>query len=105
VATFGKGRTEQDKISQVQNDIMLYPYLPHGWSSLAEAAGEDGDYAAQVSLKVAARGIPPRGELEAQDLAKAYSCTGRVADAQRAAFLAPWEVSGWSALEAGVEGI
>ncbi|KAM0448729.1 hypothetical protein ACHAO4_008440 [Trichoderma viride] len=105
VATFGEGRTEQDKISQVQNDIMLYPYLPHGWSSLAEAVGEDGDYAAQVSLKVAVRGIPPRGELEAQDLAKAYSCTGRVADAQRAAFLAPWEVSGWNALEAGVEGI
>ncbi|KAM0254517.1 hypothetical protein ACHAQJ_006737 [Trichoderma viride] len=105
VASLGEGKTEQDMISQVQTDIMLYPYLPHGWSSLAEATGEDGDYAAQVSLKVAARGIPPRGTLEAQDLAKAYSCTGRVADAQRAAFLAPWEVSGWNALDVGVEGI
>ncbi|RFU80762.1 superkiller 3 [Trichoderma arundinaceum] len=102
MASLGEGKTEQDMISQVQTDIMLYPHLPHGWSSLAEAAGEDGDYAAQVSLKVAARGVPPRGTLEAQDLAKAYSCTGRVADAQRAAFLAPWEVSGWNALETSI---
>ncbi|TFB07263.1 Superkiller protein 3 [Trichoderma ghanense] len=105
VAALGEGKTEQDIISQVQTDIMLYPYLPHGWSSLAETAGQDGDYPAEVSLRVAARGIPPRGTLEAQDLAKAYAGTGRVADAQRAAFLAPWEGSGWNALEVSVEGM
>ncbi|EHK23341.1 uncharacterized protein TRIVIDRAFT_56084 [Trichoderma virens Gv29-8] len=105
VASLGDGKTEQDMVSQVQTDIMLYPNLPHGWSSLAETTGEDGDYAAEMSLKVAARGIPPRGTLEAQDLAKAYAGTGRVADAQRAAFLAPWEGAGWNALETSVEGI
>ncbi|PTB55493.1 hypothetical protein M431DRAFT_493927 [Trichoderma harzianum CBS 226.95] len=105
VASLGDGKTEQDMISQVQTDIMLYPNLPHGWSSLAETTAEDGDYAAEMSLKVAARGIPPRGTLEAQDLAKAYAGTGRVADAQRAAFLAPWEGSGWNALEISVEGM
>ncbi|KAL6870326.1 hypothetical protein J3F83DRAFT_735901 [Trichoderma novae-zelandiae] len=105
VAALGEGKTEQDMIAQVQADIMLYPYLPHGWSSLAETAGEDGDYPAEVSLRVAARGIPPRGTLEAHDLAKAYAGTGRVADAQRAAFLAPWEGSGWNALEVSVEGV
>ncbi|EGR49104.1 uncharacterized protein TRIREDRAFT_3707 [Trichoderma reesei QM6a] len=105
VAALGEGKTQQDMISQVQTDIMLYPYLPHGWSSLAETAGEDGDYPAEVSLMVAARGIPPRGTLEAHDLAKAYAGTGRVADAQRAAFLAPWEGAGWSALEISVEGM
>ncbi|KAL7790272.1 hypothetical protein V8C37DRAFT_182235 [Trichoderma ceciliae] len=105
MASLGEGKTEQDMMSQIQSDIMLHPHLPHGWSFLAEAASEDGDYAAQMSLKAASRGVPPRGALEAQDLAKAYSCTGRVADAQRAAFLAPWEVSGWNALEISVEGI
>ncbi|KAH6606172.1 superkiller 3 [Trichoderma cornu-damae] len=105
IASFGEEKTEQDMMAQVQTDIMLYPHLPHGWSSLAEAPGEEGDYAAQMSLKVASQGIPPRGALEAQDLAKAYACTGRVADAQRAVFLAPWVASGWGALEVSVEGI
>lgn len=105
IASLGDGKTQQDVVAQVQTDIMLYPFLPHGWSSLADTVGEDGDYAAQVALKVAARGIPPRGALEAQDLAKAYASTSRAADAQIAAFLAPWEASGWNALEVSVGGI
>lgn len=103
IATLGNGRTEEDIQTQVQTDIMLYPNLPHGWSALAESAGDA--HAAQMALKVAARGIPPRGLLEAQDLAKAYAGTENAANAQTAAFLAPWEHSGWSSLAIATEGI
>lgn len=96
-------KTPLDMTNQMQNDIMLYPNLPHGWSSLAEAT--EDDYAAQMALKVAARGIPPRGELEGQDLARAYAGTGRAADAQRAVLLAPWEKDGWRALRVATESI
>ncbi|KAK7431520.1 Superkiller protein 3 [Neonectria magnoliae] len=103
ISTLGSGRTGDDTRTQVQTDIMLYPHLPHGWSALAETSGDE--QAAQMALKVAVRGIPPRGLLEAQDLAKAYAGTQRAGDAQRAAFLAPWEQSGWKALEVATEGI
>ncbi|KFG82292.1 putative translation repressor/antiviral protein Ski3 [Metarhizium anisopliae] len=97
VAGMVEGHSQQEVVQQVQEDIMLYPHLPHGWSSLAEATGDK--YAAQMALKVAARGIPPRGILEAQDLAKAYAGTGKAADAQKAAFLSPWDGCGWMALK------
>jgi superkiller protein 3 len=103
IAGLADGHTEQDMVYQVQEDIMLYPHLPHGWSALAETAGNA--YAAQMALMVAARSIPPRGVLEAQDLAKAYAGTGKAADAQRAAFLSPWEEAGWTALRVATEGI
>ncbi|KAM5352032.1 hypothetical protein ACJ41O_004755 [Fusarium nematophilum] len=103
ISTLGDGRTGEDIRTQVQTDIMLYPDLPHGWSALAESAGDE--HAAQMALKVASRGIPPRGLLEAQDLAKAYAGTETAGDAQRAAFLAPWERSGWSSLAIATEGV
>ncbi|KAG5985178.1 hypothetical protein E4U55_000814 [Claviceps digitariae] len=101
IAGLAEGHTEQDMIQQVQEDVMLYPNLPHGWSSLAELTGDE--HTAQMALEVATRAIPPRGSLEAEDLAKAYSGTGKAADAQRAAILSPWNVSGWTALRACVE--
>ncbi|GJN71511.1 hypothetical protein Purlil1_1735 [Purpureocillium lilacinum] len=103
IAGLGDGRTEQDMLTQVQEDVMLYPHLPHGWASLAEATGDP--YASQMALKVAVRGIPPRGVLEAQDLANAYAGTGKAADAQRAAMIAPWEKHGWKALEVATAGV
>ncbi|KAG6202984.1 hypothetical protein E4U50_005951 [Claviceps purpurea] len=103
IAGLADGHTERDMVQQVQEDVMLYPHLPHGWSSLAEATGDS--HAAQMALRVAIRGIPPRGVLEADDLAKAYAGTGKAADAQRAVMLSPWDVSGWTALRACVEGI
>lgn len=103
IASLREGRTDDDLRTQVQSDIMLYPNLPHGWSALAETTGDE--YAAQMALKVAARGIPPRGLLEAQDLAKAYAGARTAADAQRAAFLAPWEQVGWKALDVATAGI
>lgn len=103
IAGMADGHTQQDMIQQVQEDVMLYPHLPHGWSSLAETTGDE--FAAQMALKVAARGIPPRGVLDSQDLAKAYAGTGKAADAQRAAFLSPWEGCGWTALKAATAGV
>lgn len=103
IATLGRGKTERDVLTQVQGDVMLYPNLPHGWSSLAEATGDT--HAAQMALRVAAQGVPPRGTLEALDLAKAYAGTGMAGDAQRAAFMAPWDKAGWGALVVATEGI
>lgn len=97
IAVVGGKEETQDGKSQVQTDIMLYPHLPHGWSALAEATSDE--YTAQMALKVATKGIPPRGLLESQDLAKAYAGTGRAGDAQRAVLLAPWEQVGWQALK------
>ncbi len=91
--------SEENALHQVQTDVMLHPYLPHGWSELAAAAeGEGGDRAAEMALRVARKGVPPRGQLAAEDLASAYAGTGRAADAQIAAVVAPWESAGWSAL-------
>jgi superkiller protein 3 len=101
-AVGAKGETEVVR-NQTQTDIMLYPNLPHGWSSLAEVTGDE--YSAQMALSVAARSIPPRGLLESQDLAKAFAGTGRVADAQRAVLLAPWESFGWESLKVGTQNI
>ncbi|CAJ2509124.1 Uu.00g141500.m01.CDS01 [Anthostomella pinea] len=88
VAALSENSTEADVIAQVQNDVMLYPHLPHGWSHLAQLSGEE--YPADMALNVAMKAIPPRGELGAIDLADAYAGTGKVADAQTAIFIAPW---------------
>ena len=96
VAALSPSAKEEDVLTQVQNDVMLYPHLPHGWSKLGEISGEE--HPANMALKVASKAIPPRGELEAKDLADAYAGTGCVADAQTAAFIAPWTPSGWVSL-------
>lgn len=94
-------RTEEDVLTEIQTDIMLYPHLPHGWTALAEVSGSE--FPADMAVKVALAGIPPRGGLEATDLAKAYAGTGRAGDAQVAIFAAPWANDGWEALSYIVE--
>ena len=96
IARSGEDPKKNEQV-QAQNDVMMYPHLPHGWSSLAEVAGDSS--AAQMALVVANRGIPPRGVLEAEELARASAGSGTVRDAQRAAFIAPWEEKGWKALD------
>lgn len=103
IATIGEGKTEQDTLTQVQSDVMLYPYLPHGWSSLTEVTGDE--HSSQMALKVARRGVPPRGVLDSEDLARAHAGTGTAADAQRAILLSPWEQCGWKSLETVTVGI
>ncbi|RDA87056.1 hypothetical protein CP532_3237 [Ophiocordyceps camponoti-leonardi (nom. inval.)] len=97
------GSREDEMLAQMQADIMLRPHLPDGWGSLAETTG-DG-HAAAMALRVAVRGIPPRGALEAEQLARAYSGTGTAADAQRAIVVAPWAAAGWEALRSTTQDI
>ncbi|EFQ27501.1 tetratricopeptide [Colletotrichum graminicola] len=102
IARLGETSTDEDVMTQIQTDIMLYPHLPHGWSNLAEFGGEQ--HAAEMALTVAKKGAPPRGTLEAEDLAKAYAGTGSAADAQTAIFLSPWMADGWNSLREAVCG-
>ncbi|KAB5575276.1 tetratricopeptide [Coniochaeta sp. 2T2.1] len=101
VVALGGASTEGDVLSQIQTDILLRPYLPHGWSELVAEVGGDqkeAEGAAQLAVRVARKGVPPRGDLGAEDLARAYAGTGLVADAQIAVVAAPWEREGWGAL-------
>lgn len=102
VAALSANSTEDDVTAQMQNDVMLYPHMPHGWSRLAKSSGEE--YPAEVALKVAAKAIPPRGELGAAELASAYAGTARAADAQIAIVVAPWINNGWDSLNDAVAG-
>ncbi|KAL1838521.1 hypothetical protein VTJ49DRAFT_2595 [Mycothermus thermophilus] len=117
MAAFGKGAiaggegdggeesgTEETKANQARVDVMLHPWLPHGWAELASAAAakdgaeEEAQNAAEMALRVAIKGVAPRGDLGAEDLARAYAGTGRARDAQTAIMVAPWEAAGWRAL-------
>ncbi|KAF6809425.1 antiviral protein [Colletotrichum sojae] len=102
VAKLGESSTDDDVLAQMQTDIMLYPQLPHGWSNLAEFGGEE--YPAEMALTVAKKGVPPRGTLEAEHVAKAYAGTGVAADAQTAIFMSPWTADGWVSLQEAVSG-
>jgi superkiller protein 3 len=102
VAALNENSTDEDVLRQIQNDVMLYPHLPHGWSRLAEVSGEE--YAADMALNVALKSIPPKGELGPVDLANAYAGTGSVANAQSAIIIAPWTGSGWESLGSAVAG-
>ncbi|KAJ8122913.1 hypothetical protein ONZ43_g1014 [Nemania bipapillata] len=102
VAALDERSTEEEVLTQIQNDVMLYPHLPYGWSRLAEVSGEE--YPADMALRVALKSIPPKGELEAVDLANAYAGTGGAADAQAAICIAPWARSGWESLSSAVVG-
>ncbi|RYP51060.1 hypothetical protein DL768_003560 [Monosporascus sp. mg162] len=96
VAASSKDNAEDAVLNQVQNDVMLYPHLPHGWSRLAEIYGDE--YSAEMALNVALKAIPPRGDLDAADVAEAYAGTTRAADAQKSILLAPWASHGWESL-------
>lgn len=82
---------EFDKVlATIQTSILINPSQPHGWSQLAEQAGDEDGFPAQMALVAAKRAVPPRGPLDAEDLARAFMGTGVVADGQRAAMVAPW---------------
>ncbi|KAL8306946.1 hypothetical protein RB597_001303 [Gaeumannomyces tritici] len=89
---------------QAQVDIMLHPYLPHGWLNLSAVAGKDGIEAAaatqsaEVAVELARLAVAPRGNLAAEDLATTYAGTGRAVDAQTAIMAAPWIKEGWHGL-------
>ncbi|KAK4150105.1 hypothetical protein C8A00DRAFT_37292 [Chaetomidium leptoderma] len=104
IAAFGKGDSEEAKANQAKADVVFHPHLPHGWSELGLLGGEEGKSAAEMALRVALKGVPPRGDVAAVDLARSYAGTGRAMDAQKAVMVAPWEKSGWQALGEVVKG-
>ncbi|KAK3376694.1 hypothetical protein B0T24DRAFT_526706 [Lasiosphaeria ovina] len=106
IAALGQGKDNAEELAtnQAQVNVMLHPYLPHGWSELAVRGGNEGEVAAATALRVALKGVAPRGDLEAEDLARAYAGTGTVADAQIAVMVSPWGKSGWRGLVDAVMG-
>ena len=98
IASLFPGEEEQDasEISQAATATMLAPSQPYGWSQLAGLAEES--YPAEMAVLTAKKAAPPRGNLDANDLAKAYAETQRLDDAQRAVMVAPWTVQGWECL-------
>ena len=87
---------DASEMSQATVTTMLAPTQPHGWSQLAGLSAEG--YPAEMAVLTATTACPPRGALDASDLSKAYSGTGRLDDAQRAVMFAPWTAQGWEAL-------
>jgi superkiller protein 3 len=96
IAALSGNSSEKEVLTEIQTDVFLHPGLPHGWGRLSEIEGDK--YAAEMALMTALKAIPPIGELEAGELARAFGGTGSVGDAQRAVMVAPWEKEGWVAL-------
>lgn len=105
VATLSSSDDGENKVlAQAQTDVMLYPHLPHGWTSLGDADTDNEDKAddcgfpRQMAVAVAAQRIPPKGDLSAEDVAGAFASTGRAIGAQVAIMYAPWVSDGWTGL-------
>ena len=77
---------------------------PASWLGFVVAEVEGDVYAAEMALKTALKAVPPRGELEAGDLSRAFGGTGKVGDAQRAIMVAPWSNEGWASLTTALSG-
>lgn len=90
--------TGQGLMAQAQTDVLLYPHLPHGWSSLGELADTGEEFPREMAVRVASQGIPPKGEVGAEDLAKTYGSTGKALNSQISIVLAPWVEAGWQDL-------
>lgn len=88
--------SDEAVLTEVQTAILLNSKDAHAWSQLAALTGED--HAAQMALQTSTQAVPPHGSMHAADLAQAFAGVGTVGDAQRAAFMAPWESAGWRAL-------
>ncbi|PGH31260.1 superkiller protein 3 [[Emmonsia] crescens] len=78
---------------EANTTIMLAPYQPQGWAALAAASSEP--YPAEMALQTALQNIPPKGTLDAAELCKYYTLTGRRDAAVRAIMIAPWVSDGW----------
>lgn len=102
IAALSGGNDEKEVLTEIQTDVFLHPNLPHGWGHLAETEGDD--YAAEMALKTALKSVPPRGELEAEDLSRAFGGTGKVGDAQKATMFAPWSNKCWVSLSSALSG-
>jgi superkiller protein 3 len=102
IAALSGKNDENEVLTEIQTDVFLHPNLPHGWGRLAEIEGDE--YTADMALKTALKAVPPRGELESNDLSKAFGGTGKVGDAQKAIMFAPWSNEGWLSLNGALSG-
>lgn len=107
ISSLGLGETldvpeELRRMHEASNSVMISPGLPDGWVALSEASRES--YPAEMAVKTALQNIPPRGDLDATDLCKAYAHTGWREDALKAVMLAPWKVDGWTELNHCIPG-
>ena len=99
IATLQSNEDTQEgsaEIAEAKTAVMLAPSQPHSWAQLAEVVEEA--FPAEMALLTALKAVPPRGELDAEGLCRAYAGTGRMADAQRGIMVAPWTKEGWEAL-------
>ncbi|KAK4690960.1 superkiller protein 3, partial [Lecanoromycetidae sp. Uapishka_2] len=87
---------DSSQLVEASTTVMLAPFKPHGWSQFAGFSEEA--YPAEIAVLTATKAAPPRGTLDAIELAKAYAGTSRLDDAQRAVAMAPWTAQGWEAL-------
>lgn len=87
--------TGEGFLAQAQTDVLLYPYLPHGWSSLGDMTDNGEEFPREMAVRVASQAIPPKGDLGAEDLAKTYGSTGKALNSQISIVLAPWVEQGW----------
>ncbi|EKD18777.1 tetratricopeptide [Drepanopeziza brunnea f. sp. 'multigermtubi' MB_m1] len=101
-AALSQKDTEKEVLTEIQTDILLHPGQPYGWNRLAEVEGDE--HTADVALMTATKGVPPKGALNAEDLAYTFAGTGKVGDAQRAIVVAPWSAEGWDKLGAAAAG-
>lgn len=98
VAALSGKRADEKLLTQAQTDIMLYPQLPHGWTKLGDVADAEQEFAREMAVTVAVKAAPPKGDLTAEDLGRAYGSTGRATDAQAGIMFAPWLRDGWEGL-------
>ena len=96
VAALSGDKAEQATLAEVQSEVLLFPNQPHGWGRLADIGGDD--FAAEMALKTAIRAVPPRGDLDAIELAQEFAGTEKVGDAQKAIMIAPWMQEGRAVL-------
>jgi superkiller protein 3 len=100
IAALSVGDAEQNVLKEVQIDVILHPDQPYGWRRLADIVGDE--YAADMGLKTAIKAAPPHGDLDAKDLSEAFAGTGKVGNAQKAIFIAPWITDGWHTLSESI---
>lgn len=93
---------EDTAVTEAQTAVLITPSSPSAWAALANLT--EDEYAAEMALETAQKAVPPLGELQASDLAKAFGSVGTVGDAQRAVFLAPWEARGCDAMSDALSG-
>lgn len=88
---------EEAAIREATKSIMISPGQPNGWSSLAAISSDT--YPADMAVVNAIRKVPPKADLNAEELSEVYSQTGRRGDALQAIMVAPWVADGWGSLE------